>query len=291
MREIETLDEMRAACAGLRAAGERLAFVPTMGFLHEGHLRLAHVARERAPRVALSIFVNPLQFAPGEDYERYPRDAARDRALAASAGVDLLWMPTREGMYPEPPRVTVSPGPMGDGFEGATRPGHFAGVLTVVLKLFEVVRPDVAVFGRKDVQQAALVRRMVADLGLGVEVVVAPTVREADGLALSSRNVYLDPAARGRAALLSRALAAGVERFRRGERSGPVLAAAARAVLDAEPAIATDYVVCIEPESFAAAAAATGTCVLALAARVGGTRLIDNVVLGEGLEGDVRAGG
>jgi len=291
MREIERLSEMRAACAAVRAAGERLAFVPTMGFLHEGHLRLARVAREHAGRVAMSIFVNPLQFGPGEDFERYPRDAARDRALAASAGADLLWMPSREEMYPELPRVTVAPGPAGDVFEGAVRAGHFVGVLTVVLKLFEVVRPDVAVFGRKDVQQAALVRRMVTDFDLGVEIVVAPTVRESDGLALSSRNVYLDAAARGRAALLSRALAAGVERFRRGERSGAAIAAAARAVLDAEAAIATDYVACIEPVTFTAAADATGACVLALAARVGGTRLIDNVVLGEGLEGDVRAGG
>ena len=291
MRELAGIEEMRAACAGVRAGGERLAFVPTMGFLHEGHLRLARVARAHAPRVAMSIFVNPLQFAPGEDYERYPRDAARDRALAASVGVDLLWMPTRDAMYPEPPAVTVAPGPMGGVFEGAVRPGHFAGVLTVVLKLFAVARPDVAVFGRKDVQQAALVRRMVADLGLGVEIVVAPTVREADGLALSSRNVFLDAAARGRAALLSRALAAGVERFRRGERSAAAVAAAARAVLDGEPAIATDYVACLDPDAFRDAAVATGACVLALAAHVGGTRLIDNVVLGEGLEADVRAGG
>ena len=291
MREIEPIDEMRAACTGIRAMGERLALVPTMGFLHEGHLRLVRVVRERASRVAMSIFVNPLQFGPGEDFGRYPRDAARDRALAVSAGVDLLWMPSREAMYPELPRVTVAPGPIGDVLEGAVRPGHFAGVLTVVLKLFEVVRPDVAVFGRKDVQQAALVRRMVADFGLGVEIVVAPTVREADGLALSSRNLYLDAAARVRAALLSRALAAGVERFRRGERSGAAVAEAARAVLDAEPAIATDYVACVEPEAFGAAAEATGACVLVLAARVGGTRLIDNVVLGDGLEADVRAGG
>lgn len=291
MREIERLGEMRAACAAERAAGARLALVPTMGFLHEGHLGLARLARQHAARVAMSIFVNPLQFSPGEDFARYPRNPARDGALAASAGVDLLWRPSREAMYPEPPRVTVAPGPMGEVYEGAVRPGHFAGMLTVVLKLFEVVRPDVAVFGRKDVQQAALVRRMVADLNLDVAIVVAPTRREPDGLAMSSRNVYLDAAARGRAALLSRALAAGVERFRRGERGGAAIAAAARAVLDAEPAIAVDYVACIEPSAFIAAAEATAACVLALAARVGGTRLIDNVVLGEGLETDVRAGG
>ena len=282
---------MREACAGARAAGGRLGFVPTMGFLHEGHLHLVRVARRSAARVAMSIFVNPLQFGPNEDFARYPRDPERDRRLAESAGVDLLWMPTREAMYPEEPLVTVSPGPMAQGFEGAVRPGHFAGVLTVVLKLFEVVRPDAAVFGRKDVQQAALVRRMVSDLNLGVEVVVAPTVREPDGLALSSRNVYLDAAARRRAVLLSRSLAAGVDAFRSGARDGGAIVAAARAVLDAEAAVAVDYVECVEPATFAPAARACESSVLAVAARVGGTRLIDNVALGDGLEGDVRIPG
>jgi pantoate--beta-alanine ligase len=291
MREIESIPEMRAACAGIRSQGGRLALVPTMGFLHQGHVHLVAQARKRADSVAMSIFVNPLQFGPGEDYARYPRDPARDRGVAEAAGVELLWMPSRETMYPEVPRVTVEPGPMAAGFEGAVRPGHFAGVLTVVLKLFEVVRPDVAVFGRKDVQQAVLVRRMAADLDLAVDIVVASTVREADGLALSSRNVYLDAADRRRAVLLSRALAAGVDRFRRGERGGAAVVEAARAVLVAEPAIPTDYVACIEPSSFTAAARAHEGCVLAVAARVGGTRLIDNVVLGEGLEADVRVGG
>jgi pantoate--beta-alanine ligase len=289
MRVIEPLGAMRAACAEARAAAGSLGFVPTMGYLHAGHVHLVRVARERAAAVAMSSFVNPLQFGPGEDYARYPRDPERDRALAESARVDLLWTPSRETIYPEPPRVTVDPGPMAERYEGAARPGHFAGVLTVVLKLLEVVRPDVAVFGRKDVQQAALVRRMVADLDLPVEVVVAPTMREPDGLAVSSRNVYLDAAARRRATLLARALAVGVACYRGGERDGAAIAAAARAVLDAEPAIVPDYCACIEPSTFTAAARATDACVLAVAARVGGTRLIDNVVLGEGLERDVRA--
>ena len=291
MRVIEGLAEMRGACAEARRGGARLGFVPTMGSLHAGHLRLVDVARERTTRVALSIFVNPLQFGPAEDFARYPRDAARDRSLAGSAGVDLLWMPAREAVYPEEPRITVAPGPMALELEGATRPGHFAGVLTVVLKLFAVVQPDVAVFGRKDVQQAALVRRMVADFDLPVEVVVAPTVREHDGLALSSRNAFLDAEGRGRAVLLSLALAAGVERFRHGERRGTAVAAAARAVLDAEPAIAVDYVACVEPGTFTPADRATEACVLAVAARVGATRLIDNVALGDGLEADVRLPG
>ena len=291
MRVIQGLAAMRDACAEARRGGARLGFVPTMGFLHAGHLRLVEVVRERATRVALSIFVNPLQFGPAEDFARYPRDAERDRALAGSAGVDLLWMPTGEAMYPEGPRITVAPGPMGEELEGATRPGHFAGVLTVVLKLFAVVQPDVAVFGRKDMQQATLVRRMVADFDLPVEVVVAPTVRESDGLALSSRNVHLDADARRRAVLLSRALAAGVARFRGGERRGSGVAAAARAVMDTEAAIAVDYVACVDPGTFTPAERATEACVLAVAARVGATRLIDNVVLGEGLEGDVRLPG
>ena len=183
MRVIESRPEMRTASAALRAERGTLGFVPTMGFLHQGHLHLVRAARARAGAVAMSSFVNPLQFGPGEDFTRYPRDPARDRGLAESSGVDLLWTPSQEEMYPEAPRVTVDPGPMAAAYEGAVRPGHFAGVLTVVLKLFEVVRPDVAVFGRKDVQQAALVRRMAADLDLPVEIVVASTVREADGLA------------------------------------------------------------------------------------------------------------
>ena len=291
MRVVESLPGMREAGAGLRAAGGRLGFVPTMGFLHAGHLQLAAVARARAAAVAMSIFVNPLQFGPGEDFARYPRDAARDRALAESAGVDVLWMPTREAMFPEEPRVTVDPGPMARGFEGTVRPGHFTGVLTVVLKLFAVVQPDVAVFGRKDVQQAALVRRMVADLNLPVEIVVAPTVREHDGLALSSRNLYLDAVARRRAVALARSLQAAVDLFRSGERDGAALAAAARAVLDAEPGLATDYAACIDPATFAPVARASDACVVAVAARLGATRLIDNVVLGEGLEGDGRLAG
>jgi len=282
---------MRAAGLEARRAGRRLGFVPTMGALHEGHLSLVRVARSRADVVALSIFVNPLQFGPGEDFERYPRDLERDRALAGSAGVDLLWVPVREAMYPEPPLVTVSPGPLADGFEGAVRPGHFAGVLTVVLKLLNVVQPDVAVFGRKDVQQAALIRRMAADLDVPVQIVVAPTVREVDGLALSSRNAYLDPEGRRRAAALARALAAGVAAFRGGQRSGAAVADAALAVLRTDPAIQVDYVACVDPRTFAAAERADASTVLALAARIGGTRLIDNVVLGDGLEGDERLGG
>jgi len=282
---------MRAHAQEWRQAGRRIGFVPTMGALHAGHLSLVAVARARADVVVMSVFVNPLQFGPGEDFARYPRDLRRDADLAAAAGVDVLWAPSTDGMYPEPPQVTVAPGPAGGRLEGAVRPGHFAGVLTVVMKLFGAVQPDVAIFGRKDLQQAALIRRMVRDLSLPTEIVVAATVREADGLALSSRNAYLDASSRAAASALPRSLASGVEAFRAGERSGPALAACARRVLEAERGLAVDYVECLGPDDLEPLASADERSVLAVAARVGGTRLIDNVVLGAGLEGDVRVAG
>src|SRR5690348_7068955 len=183
---------MRAWSRAERARGRRIGFVPTMGFLHEGHLRLVDRARERADRVVLSVFVNPLQFGAGEDFATYPRDVERDKQLAAGRGVDCLFLPDATAMYPADPLVRLHPGPMAEGLEGAARPGHFAGVLTVVAKLFHLVEPDIAVFGRKDIQQAVLIRQMVRDLDWPLEIVVAATVREPDGLALSSRNTYLD---------------------------------------------------------------------------------------------------
>ena len=282
---------MREHARDVRRGGRRLGFVPTMGALHAGHLALVADARTRSDAVVLSVFVNPLQFGPGEDFARYPRDLPRDSGLAERAGVDVLWAPAPDAMYPEPPRVTVQPGPAGERLEGAVRPGHFAGVLTVVAKLFHAVEPDVAIFGRKDFQQAALIRRMVRDLGFPVEIVVAPTVREPDGLAMSSRNAYLDAGARAAAAALPRALATAVEAFRAGERGGTALSGRARRVLEAAPGVAIDYVACVAPDTVEPVEAVDGTSVLALAARVGGTRLIDNVVLGAGLEEDVRVGG
>jgi len=282
---------MREHAREMRSGGRRLGFVPTMGALHAGHLALVAEARARADVVVLSVFVNPLQFGPGEDFARYPRDLRRDTDLAAGAGVDVLWAPSPDAMYPEPPQVMVAPGPAGDRYEGAVRPGHFSGVLTVVTKLFAVVQPDVAIFGRKDFQQAALVRRMVRDLSLPVEVVVAPTVREKDGLALSSRNAYLDAGARAAAAAIPGALARAVETYRRGERGGAALADCARRALEGAAGVAVDYVVCLDPDTLEPVVTAGGTSVLAVAARVGPTRLIDNVVLGAGLEGDARVAG
>lgn len=280
---------MRSAARAARTAGRRIGFVPTMGFLHEGHLALVREARRRADIVVMSIFVNPLQFAPTEDLDAYPRDLAKDRSLAAAAGVDVLFVPSSEAMYPGEPRITVAPGPVGTILEGAIRPTHFAGVLTVVAKLFAIVEPDVAVFGRKDAQQAALVRFMAEDLSLPVEIVVSPTVRDSDGLALSSRNVYLDAEARAHALVLPRALAAGAAAHQAGERrAGQVVAAAYKvfAPLESDGAIKTEYINVVDPDTFLPNHAATPRSFLVAAIRVGKKRLIDNVILGDGMDAD-----
>ncbi|MGH9259798.1 MAG: pantoate--beta-alanine ligase, partial [Acidimicrobiales bacterium] len=278
MHEITGLDSMRAWSRAERARGRRIGFVPTMGFLHEGHLRLVDRARERTDRIVMSIFVNPLQFGPGEDFARYPQDLVRDRGLAAGRAVDALFVPETDGMYPAEPVARVVPGAAADGLEGAARPGHFAGVLTVVAKLFHVVEPDVAVFGRKDFQQAVLVRRMAADLSFAVEIDVAPTVRELDGLALSSRNSYLGPDDRRAALALSRALRAVEQGWRAGEVDPAALRQRGLQILQA-PGVTPDYLALVD-EDLRPAGRATARTIVLVAARVGSTRLIDNVVLG-----------
>ena len=277
--------QMRAWSRAERARGRRIGFVPTMGFLHEGHLRLVDRARERADRVVMSIFVNPLQFGAGEDFATYPRDVDRDKQLASGRGVDGLFLPDAKAMYPADPLVRVLPGPMADGLEGAARPGHFAGVLTVVAKLFHLVEPDIAVFGRKDFQQAMLVRRMVDDLNFGLEVDIAPTVRELDGLALSSRNAYLHGDERRAALALSRALRAVEQAWRSGEADPGPLARRGLDVLRA-PGVAPEYLALVDEQMRPVQRVDARTVVL-VAARVGQTRLIDNVVLGEGVASDV----
>ncbi|HEY0574783.1 MAG TPA: pantoate--beta-alanine ligase [Pseudonocardia sp.] len=262
--------------ATLRGTGRKVALVPTMGALHAGHLELIRHAR-RAPGavvVAVSIFVNPLQFGPGEDLDRYPRTMDADLEKCRAEGVELVFAPTASTMYGEDAQVTVHPGPLGDELEGAVRPGHFAGVLTVVTKLFGIARPQLAYFGEKDYQQLVLVRRMARELNLGVDVIGVPTVREPDGLALSSRNVYLDAEQRERAAALSAALTAA-----RHAASGGADAAmeAAEKVLAAEPELVVDYLALRDPELGPAPAA--GPARLLVAARLGGTRLIDNIGL------------
>ncbi|MFD0886883.1 pantoate--beta-alanine ligase [Streptosporangium algeriense] len=260
---------------GIAASGATLALVPTMGALHEGHRSLIRLAREQADHVAVSIFVNPLQFGPNEDFTRYPRTFDADLETCADEGVSIVFAPSADDMYASDRQVSVSSGRMGTIVEGAFRPGHFDGVLTVVLKLFNLVQPDIAVFGRKDAQQLAVIRRMVADLDVPVSVVGAPTVREADGLALSSRNRYLSPHERHTALTLSRALFTGA----RG-RTPAEIVTEARAVLDAEPEVALDYLVLVDPATFTEVGDDhRGEAVLAVAARVGATRLIDNVAI------------
>lgn len=266
----------------LRSAGRLVHFVPTMGALHEGHLALIRQAR-RNPNavVVVSIFVNPLQFGPNEDLSRYPRPLEADLAACRAEGVELVFTPSVDDMYPPGATTTVDPGPLGTELEGAARPGHFAGVLTVVAKLFNVVRPHAAYFGEKDYQQLVLIERMVRDLNMDVRVLGVPTVREADGLALSSRNAYLDPAQRQDAVTLSAALTAGA----RAASEGPeAVLAAARAVFDATPDLRPDYLELRSPGL--AAAPATGDARLLTAARIGSTRLIDNIPVALGTPPD-----
>jgi pantoate--beta-alanine ligase len=284
MIQIDSIADLRRWVRGERAAGRRMAFVPTMGYLHEGHLRLVDEARARADTVLMSIFVNPLQFGPNEDLARYPRDLPRDRRLAEARGVDALFVPSEAVMYPPGSEIRVVPGPTAARWEGAARPGHFEGVLTVVAKLFHLAEPDIACFGRKDIQQATLVRQMVRDLDWPLEIVVVPTVREPDGLALSSRNAYLDADLRRRAVILSAALRAAHERFRAGERQAGALEAVTRDTLASEPTVEVEYVAVAEPRTLAPVETVEADTVVALAARLGRTRLIDNIILGDGLD-------
>ncbi len=270
--------------ADLRAHRARLpgpvALVPTMGALHEGHRTLVRVARQRAASVVVSVFVNPTQFGPGEDFDRYPRTWDADLAALADEGADLVFHPPAAEIYPaRAAGVTVHPGPLGAVLEGAVRPGHFAGVLTVVAKLFGMVRPDLALFGEKDYQQLTLIRAMARELALGVDVLGVPTVREDDGLALSSRNRYLDPGQRVAAVVLSRALRAGAAA---GAAGPDAVLATARRVLASEPSLTLDYLALTDPDLGPAPDA--GPARLLVAARAGSTRLIDNVAVRLGAE-------
>lgn len=286
MRELTSITEMRSWSRAERSRRHTIGFVPTMGYLHEGHLRLVDRARELAERVVVSIFVNPLQFGPTEDLARYPRDLPRDRTLAEGRGVDCLFVPDAGAMYRGEPLVRVVPGAVADTLEGAARPGHFAGVLTVVAKLLHIVEPDVAVFGRKDFQQAMLVRRLAADLDFPSAIDVAPTVRELDGLALSSRNTYLNPDERRSALALSRALRALEQAWRGGEADPSKLQRVGLEALQA-PGVAPEYCALVD-EELQPVPRVTARTVAVVAARVGKTRLLDNVVLGEGIGADPR---
>jgi pantoate--beta-alanine ligase len=283
--ELSAPGEMRAWSRARRAAGARVGFVATMGYLHDGHLQLVDRARAVTDAIVMSIFVNPLQFAANEDLDRYPRDPARDRTLAAGRGVDCLFLPAAGDMYAPGAAIRVTPGALADHLCGPRRPGHFAGVLTVVAKLFHIVEPDVAVFGRKDVQQARVIARMVQDLDFPVEIVVAPTAREADGLARSSRNTYLTPAERRRAAAIPAGLADAHARFAAGERNAAALTGRLHDAL-AAAGLGVEYVELVDPDRLQPVETASAAAVLALAVRAGRTRLIDNIVLGDGLGAD-----
>lgn len=282
MIEATTLVALRAFTSEARAAGRRVGFVPTMGYLHDGHLALVDEARRQADVVVVSIFVNPLQFGPTEDLSRYPRDLERDRALLRARQVELVFLPSASLMYPPGSEVRVSPGPTGARWEGAIRPGHFEGVLTVVAKLFHLAQPDVAVFGRKDFQQAALIRRMVADLDFPIAVIVAPIVRDADGLALSSRNTYLSADERAAGLGLSRALGAAIAAWRHGCVAAAQLRAAMEAVLALHRGLAVEYIAIADPDTLEPVEQADARTVVMLAGRAGHTRLLDNAILGEG---------
>ena len=279
MITIESPAEMAAWSRSARDRGESIAFVPTMGFLHEGHLALMREARERGQHLVTSIFVNPLQFGEGEDLDRYPRDPEGDAAACREARVDVLFSPNRAELYPEGFQTRVQVGRLADGLCGASRPGHFEGVATVVLKLFGLVKPTVAVFGQKDYQQLAVLRAMVRDLDVDVEIISVPTVREADGIAMSSRNAYLDEEQRQQARALVRALDLAELMVREGERGAEEIVSAAADLIQAEPLANIDYVELVDADTLEPMCELERPAVLALAVHFGPTRLIDNRVL------------
>jgi pantoate--beta-alanine ligase len=274
-----TIDEMRAASRSFRHAGKRLGFVPTMGALHEGHLSLVRAARASCDAIAASIFVNPTQFGPNEDLAKYPRSFERDCELLEREGVEILFAPTVEEMYPASAVTWVTVEELSSKLDGRSRPGHFRGVTTVVAKLFHIVEPDAAFFGQKDAAQVAIIRRMVRDLNLPVEIVVGRIVREPDGLAMSSRNAYLDPEQRKQALVLYRSLVEVQERIDAGERHTARLLAAGHAEFAKEASIRLDYFEIVDPESLEPVADISRGALIAVAAFVGTTRLIDNLLI------------
>jgi len=279
MKVFATIPDMRAALRGVHAEGKRLGLVPTMGALHEGHLSLVRAAKSQCQAVAVSIFVNPTQFGPNEDFAKYPRTFERDRDLLQKEGVDFIFAPSAEEMYPGGASTWVTVEGMSERLCGRSRPGHFRGVTTVVAKLFHIVQPDLAFFGQKDAAQAAIIRRMVRDLNLPVEIVVCPIVREPSGLAMSSRNAYLSPQQRQSALALYGSLKEIKRRFQSGERNAANLIAAGKQVVAGEPSVRLDYLEIVDPETLEPLPAVNRTALVAIAGFVGNTRLIDNVVL------------
>ena len=280
MKTLSSISETRALVRTVRHQGKKIGFVPTMGALHAGHISLVRAAKSRSGFVVASIFVNPTQFVPTEDFSRYPRSVEADRGKLEAEGVDLLFAPSVEEMYPAGAATFVNVEQISERLDGRSRLGHFRGVATVVSKLFNIVEPDIAFFGQKDAVQAAIIKRMVRDLMFPVDIVVAPIVREPDGLALSSRNTYLSPEERRQATVLSRALREVEARFNNRETNAENLIAVARRVFASVAAVRVDYVEIVDPETLEGVSAAQQGSLVAVAAFVGSTRLIDNVILG-----------
>jgi pantoate--beta-alanine ligase len=279
METIHTVAWMKQVAEEARRDERVLGLVPTMGALHEGHLSLVRAAQEQCSPIIVSIFVNPKQFGPSEDFQKYPRTLDADRALLGKMGVDYLFVPSVEEMYPTGFRTAVLVEGLGERLEGRSRPGHFRGVTTVVLKLLEIVQPRLAYFGRKDAQQVRIIQQMVRDLNLDSEIVVRPIVREADGLALSSRNAYLNGSDRASAMVVYRALDVVRQEIAAGERDTTHLLATLRKEIDSEPKVALDYAEIVDADTFEPVVSLRKTCYMLLAARVGGTRLIDNALI------------
>src|SRR5919106_4944840 len=277
MKVISTINEIHTA---RRSFSGTVGLVPTMGYLHDGHLSLVRRARDECDHVVVSIFVNPTQFGPNEDLAKYPRDLERDLSLLEPLGTDLVWTPTSEMMYPDGYQTWVEVEEMTRPLEGAMRPGHFRGVTTVVAKLFNAVQPHSAYFGHKDAQQAAVIRQMTRDLNFPIEIVVCPIIREPDGLAMSSRNVYLDPEQRKAATVLYRSLSAAKEAYDRGERDAEKLRQVMKDVLASEPRAQVQYVSCADYDTLEELETVKGKTLLSMAVFLGNTRLIDNFVLG-----------
>lgn len=276
MMIVSSIVELRALRARLPGP---VGFVPTMGFLHDGHLSLVRQARQECASAVVSIFVNPTQFGPGEDLSRYPRNLARDQAMLESEDVDILWLPTPEQMYPPGYQTWVTVEEASNPLEGAARPGHFRGVATVVAKLFNAVQPDMAYFGQKDAQQVAVIRQMTRDLNFPVEIVVCPTARETDGLAMSSRNLYLNAQERKAATVLFRSLSAAKDAFAGGERDARKLRMKMEEILAGEVLARPQYISCAHPLTLQELDIITDNALLSMAVYVGTTRLIDNVLL------------
>lgn len=279
MKHIQSVAEMKAVCREITRSGRTLGFVPTMGALHDGHASLVRASRAQCQATAVSIFVNPLQFGPTEDLDKYPRTMERDSKLLQELGVDVLYAPTASEMYPAGATTYVDVSGISDRLDGGSRPGHFRGVATVVAKLFEIVRPDRAFFGQKDAAQVAVLRRMVRDLDMDVELVVCPIIREKDGLAMSSRNAYLNPTERKQALILNRSLMRVQHVADAGERDAAKLIEAGKSVIAEESAARLDYFALVDPDTLEPVSDLARPALVAVAAYVGATRLIDNILL------------